>query len=82
MALRRMATVAVVETCRGCFLKSCSADWIFPEKDSTTIQIAQPENVCIPMPDLIFRDIRIHGSLIGELEDPSPPCLLLIRSST
>ncbi|KAM3065917.1 hypothetical protein ACMFMF_010543 [Clarireedia jacksonii] len=27
-------------------------------------QIAQPENVCIPMPELIFRDIRIHGSLI------------------
>ncbi|PQE25238.1 alcohol dehydrogenase protein [Rutstroemia sp. NJR-2017a WRK4] len=31
----------------------------------TVIQVAQPENVCIPMPDLIFRDIRIHGSLIA-----------------
>jgi len=28
------------------------------------VQIAQPDEVTIPFPELIFRDIRIHGSLI------------------
>ncbi|PQE03441.1 alcohol dehydrogenase protein [Rutstroemia sp. NJR-2017a BBW] len=32
-------------------------------------KMPQPENVCIPMPDLIFRDIRIHGSLIVSKHD-------------
>ncbi|KAH3916278.1 hypothetical protein HBH56_071090 [Parastagonospora nodorum] len=31
----------------------------------TVIQIAQPENVAIPFRELIFRDIRVRGSLIG-----------------
>ena len=33
------------------------------------IQIAQPENVTIPFPELIFRDIRVHGSLICSAEE-------------
>jgi propanol-preferring alcohol dehydrogenase len=31
----------------------------------TVIQIAQPDNVVIPFRELIFRDIRIRGSLIA-----------------
>lgn len=31
------------------------------------IQMAQPENVSVPFMELIFRDIRIHGSLTGEV---------------
>ncbi|KAL8642455.1 MAG: hypothetical protein Q9228_000843 [Teloschistes exilis] len=31
----------------------------------TMIQIAQPTNVSVPFAELIFRDIRIHGSLIA-----------------
>ena len=30
----------------------------------TVVQIAQPENIIIPFPEIIFRDIRIKGSLI------------------
>ena len=30
------------------------------------VQIAQPENVAVPFAELIFRDIRIHGSLVGK----------------
>jgi propanol-preferring alcohol dehydrogenase len=30
------------------------------------IQIAQPDNVVVPFQELIFRDIRIHGSLTGK----------------
>ncbi|KAM0185680.1 hypothetical protein ACHAPC_004993 [Botrytis cinerea] len=29
------------------------------------IQIAQPEKISVPFEDVIFRDIRIHGSLVG-----------------
>jgi propanol-preferring alcohol dehydrogenase len=38
----------------------------------TVIQIAQPDNVVIPFLELVFRDIRIRGSLIstpGEARD-------------
>lgn len=31
----------------------------------TVIQIAQPDNVTIPFRELIFRDIRVRGSLIA-----------------
>lgn len=30
------------------------------------VQIAQPVNVTIPFAELIFRDIRIHGSLTSK----------------
>jgi propanol-preferring alcohol dehydrogenase len=30
------------------------------------IQIAQPDNVVVPFQELVFRDIRIHGSLTGK----------------
>jgi propanol-preferring alcohol dehydrogenase len=30
------------------------------------VQIAQPPNVSVPFAELIFRDIRIHGSLTSE----------------
>jgi propanol-preferring alcohol dehydrogenase len=30
------------------------------------VQIAQPENVIVPFQELVFRDIRIHGSLCGK----------------
>jgi propanol-preferring alcohol dehydrogenase len=33
----------------------------------TMIQIAQPENVSVPFAELVFRDIRIHGSLVGKV---------------
>jgi len=29
------------------------------------IQIAQPENVSVPFAELVFRDIKIHGSLVS-----------------
>lgn len=32
----------------------------------TVIQIAQPPNVSVPFAELIFRDIRIHGSLVSK----------------
>ncbi|KAL1611065.1 hypothetical protein SLS59_000702 [Nothophoma quercina] len=35
----------------------------------TVIQIAQPENVSIPFQELIFRDIRVRGSLICSPEE-------------
>ena len=28
------------------------------------VQIAQPEQISVPFPEIIFRDIKIHGSLI------------------
>ncbi|RAL63243.1 hypothetical protein DID88_004321 [Monilinia fructigena] len=34
-------------------------------RHGTMVQIAQPENISVPFADLIFRDIRIHGSLVG-----------------
>lgn len=33
------------------------------------VQIAQPDNISIPFPELIFRDIKIHGSLIASPDD-------------
>ena len=30
----------------------------------TVVQIAQPEQISVPFPEIIFRDIRIKGSLI------------------
>ena len=30
----------------------------------TAVQVAQPDDIIIPFPEIIFRDIRIHGSLI------------------
>jgi alcohol dehydrogenase, propanol-preferring len=30
------------------------------------VQIAQPTNVSVPFQELVFRDIRIHGSLTSE----------------
>jgi len=30
------------------------------------IQIAQPTNVSVPFAELVFRDIRIHGSLVSK----------------
>ena len=35
----------------------------------TAIQIAQPDNIIIPFPEIIFRDIRIKGSLICSPEE-------------
>lgn len=32
------------------------------------VQIAQPDNVEIPFPEFVFRDIRVHGSLICSAE--------------
>lgn len=32
------------------------------------VQIAQPPNVSVPFAELVFRDIRIHGSLTGEIQ--------------
>lgn len=31
---------------------------------ATLVQVAQPDEISIPFPEIIFRDIRIHGSLI------------------
>lgn len=31
---------------------------------ATLVQVAQPDEIIIPFPEIIFRDIRIHGSLI------------------
>jgi len=31
--------------------------------------IFQPDNVSVPFPELIFRDIRIHGSLLCSQEE-------------
>lgn len=31
----------------------------------TMVQIAQPANVAVPFAELVFRDIRIHGSLVS-----------------
>lgn len=33
------------------------------------VQVAQPENVEIPFPELIFRDIKVHGSLLCSPEE-------------
>ncbi|TKA25817.1 hypothetical protein B0A50_05572 [Salinomyces thailandicus] len=33
------------------------------------VQIAQPDKVTIPFPELIFRDIRVHGSLVCSAEE-------------
>ncbi len=30
----------------------------------TVVQIAQPDQISVPFPEIIFRDIKIHGSLI------------------
>lgn len=35
----------------------------------TMVQIAQPDNIEIPFPEIIFRDIRIIGSLISSAEE-------------
>jgi D-arabinose 1-dehydrogenase-like Zn-dependent alcohol dehydrogenase len=35
----------------------------------TVVQIAQPENISLPFPEIIFRDIRIKGSLICNPEE-------------
>ncbi|KAK0347185.1 hypothetical protein LTR02_000845 [Friedmanniomyces endolithicus] len=35
----------------------------------TMVQVAQPEEVVIPFPELIFRDIRVKGSLICSEEE-------------
>ncbi|KAF7937799.1 uncharacterized protein EAE97_007595 [Botrytis byssoidea] len=35
------------------------------KRHGTMIQIAQPEKISVPFEDVIFRDIRIHGSLVG-----------------
>jgi D-arabinose 1-dehydrogenase-like Zn-dependent alcohol dehydrogenase len=35
----------------------------------TMVQIAQPDNVSVPFPELIFRDIRIIGSLIAGADE-------------
>lgn len=31
---------------------------------ATLVQVAQPDEISVPFPEIIFRDIRIHGSLI------------------
>jgi alcohol dehydrogenase, propanol-preferring len=33
------------------------------------VQIAQPDEVSVPFPEIIFRDIKIHGSLICSAEE-------------
>jgi len=33
------------------------------------VQIAQPDIIEIPFPEIIFRDIRIHGSLVSSAEE-------------
>ena len=35
----------------------------------TAVQIAQPDEIIIPFPEIIFRDIRIKGSLICSPEE-------------
>ena len=35
----------------------------------TCVQIAQPDEIIIPFPEIIFRDIRIRGSLICTQEE-------------
>ncbi|TGO90823.1 hypothetical protein BPOR_0049g00030 [Botrytis porri] len=35
------------------------------KRHGTMIQIAQPGKISVPFEDVIFRDIRIHGSLVG-----------------
>ena len=35
----------------------------------TLVQVAQPDEIIIPFPEIIFRDIRIHGSLICSQEE-------------
>jgi len=35
----------------------------------TVVQIAQPDNIEIPFPEIIFRDVRIHGSLVCSAEE-------------
>ncbi|THV55475.1 hypothetical protein BGAL_0007g00030 [Botrytis galanthina] len=40
------------------------------KRHGTMIQIAQPEKISVPFEDVIFRDIRIHGSLVGLGELP------------
>ncbi|KAH8914878.1 GroES-like protein [Atractiella rhizophila] len=39
------------------------------QEHGTLVQLAQPETVEIPFRELIFRDIRIVGSLLGSAED-------------
>ncbi|KAK4500088.1 hypothetical protein PRZ48_008274 [Zasmidium cellare] len=36
---------------------------------ATVVQVAQPDNISIPFPEIIFRDIRIHGTLIASPEE-------------
>ena len=33
------------------------------------VQIAQPDSISIPFPELIFRDVRVIGSLIASPDD-------------
>jgi propanol-preferring alcohol dehydrogenase len=35
----------------------------------TMVQIAQPDNVVIPYHELIFRDIRVKGSVISTVDE-------------
>ena len=35
----------------------------------TVVQIAQPENISLPFAEIIFRDIKIHGSLICSAQE-------------
>ncbi|KAH7040000.1 uncharacterized protein B0I36DRAFT_426554 [Microdochium trichocladiopsis] len=35
----------------------------------TMVQIAQPEQVCVPFQELVFRDVRIRGSLLCSAEE-------------
>ena len=39
------------------------------KKHGSMVQLAQPDTVAIPFRELIFRDIRVRGSLIGSPED-------------
>lgn len=42
--------------------------WQYLRMSGVLVQIAQPTNVSVPFAELVFRDIRIHGSLISEFQ--------------
>lgn len=43
---------------------ACSIACGSTKMHGVVVQIAQPEEISVPFPEIIFRDIKIHGSLI------------------
>ncbi|KAL5426751.1 hypothetical protein PMIN04_001688 [Paraphaeosphaeria minitans] len=45
----------------------------------TVVQVAQPDNVTIPFQELIFRDIRLRGSLICSAQEANDRLQLVTK---